>query len=105
MKRGLVGIAGALALLAAAVERAWAGAAPEATNHQAALMSWSGILVSIIYGTVGIAMLIIGYYVFDLLTPYSTRKELVEDQNVAVGIVVGAVVLGIAIIIAAAIMP
>ncbi len=105
MKRGFVGIAGAMVLLGAAVETAWAGAAPVAPTHQVALMSWSSILVSIIYGAIGIAMLIIGYYVFDLLTPYSTRKELVDDQNVAVGIVVGAVVLGIAIIIGAAIMP
>ena len=105
MKRGLAGIAAAMALVGAAAQTAWAAAAPAAPTHQASLMTWSGILVSILYGAVGIAMLIIGYYVFDLLTPYSTRKELVEDQNVAVGIVVGAVVLGIAIIIAAAIMP
>jgi uncharacterized membrane protein YjfL (UPF0719 family) len=37
------------------------------------------------------------------MTPFSLRKEIEEDQNVALGVVLGAVVIGIAIIVAAAI--
>ncbi|MBP1628838.1 MAG: uncharacterized protein H6Q00_3313 [Holophagaceae bacterium] len=35
--------------------------------------------------------------------PFSLRKEMEEDQNTALGIVLGALILGISIIIAAAI--
>lgn len=37
------------------------------------------------------------------ISPFSLRKELEDDQNVAIGILVGAVFLGIAVIVAAAI--
>jgi uncharacterized membrane protein YjfL (UPF0719 family) len=42
-------------------------------------------------------------WVFDRLSPYSFRKEIVEDQNTALGIIVAALLLGISWIIAAAI--
>jgi uncharacterized membrane protein YjfL (UPF0719 family) len=37
------------------------------------------------------------------LAPFSLRKELEEDQNTAVAIIIGAIMIGISIIIAAAI--
>jgi uncharacterized membrane protein YjfL (UPF0719 family) len=37
------------------------------------------------------------------ILPFSMRKEMEEDQNVALGIVLGSLILGISIIIAAAI--
>jgi putative membrane protein len=38
-----------------------------------------------------------------MVTPFSIRKEIEEDQNIALGILIGAIMLGLAIIIAAAI--
>jgi uncharacterized membrane protein YjfL (UPF0719 family) len=38
-----------------------------------------------------------------MVTPFSLKKEIEEDQNVAVGIVIASIIIGIAIIIAAAI--
>jgi putative membrane protein len=35
----------------------------------------------------------------DKMTPFSIRKELEEDQNIALGIVMGAALIGIAIIL------
>ena len=35
--------------------------------------------------------------------PYSVHKEIEEDQNVALGVIIGAMLIGVAIIIAAAI--
>ncbi len=64
----------------------------------------ANLLISVVFGVVGMALLIGGYYVFELLTSYSIRKELVEDHNVAVGVVVAAVILGMAIVIAASIL-
>lgn len=54
---------------------------------------------------VGIGMLafLIAFYLMTKLAPFSMRKEIEDDQNTALGIIVGAVIIGIAIIVAAAI--
>jgi len=91
---------GAMALAAAALQAAraaWAQGQP-AGGFLAA--SWGGIVASVVYGLVGVLLLIGAYYLYELVTPFSVRKELIEDQNIAVAIVVGAVILGMAIIIA-----
>ncbi len=61
------------------------------------------LLNSLIYAVLGIAIFIIGFLIVDKLTPYDLWKELVEKNNLALAIVVGAATLGTCIIIAAAI--
>jgi uncharacterized membrane protein YjfL (UPF0719 family) len=56
----------------------------------------------LIFAASGIIIAIAGYKLFDLFTPGDLHKEIVEKQNVAAAIVAGAVVLGICLIIAAA---
>ena len=58
---------------------------------------------TIVYSFLGCIVFYIGYIVFDKLTPFSIHKEIEEDQNVALGIIIGAGMIAIAIIIAAAI--
>jgi uncharacterized membrane protein YjfL (UPF0719 family) len=41
---------------------------------------------------------------FDLITPFNLEKEMCENKNVAVGVLCGAIVLGVCIIVAAAII-
>ncbi len=60
------------------------------------------LLYMVIFAAAGIAVAITGYKVFDRFTPGDLHKEIVEKQNVAAAIVAGAVLLGICIIIAAA---
>ena len=62
----------------------------------------TGLLLSVVYGLVGILLLMIGYKIFEWITPFSVNDALSKDQNRAVGIVVGAIFIGIAIIVAAA---
>ena len=57
----------------------------------------------ILFSLIGLLAFVFAIYVIERVTPFSLRKEVEEDQNVALGIVLGAVVIGIAIIIAAAI--
>jgi uncharacterized membrane protein YjfL (UPF0719 family) len=57
---------------------------------------------SIIFGVIGIVLTIAGYKIFDWVTPIDVEKELSERQNIAVAIVCAAVILGIAIVVAAA---
>jgi uncharacterized membrane protein YjfL (UPF0719 family) len=61
------------------------------------------LLNSIIYAVLGIAIFVIGFVIVDKLTPYDLWKELVEKNNLALAIVIGASTLGTCIIIAAAI--
>ena len=58
---------------------------------------------TLVYSLVGLAMFALAYKVLGVMMPFSIRKELEEDQNTALGIVLGSMMLGLAIIIAAAI--
>lgn len=61
------------------------------------------MLSSLVYSLIGILIFVIALVVIDKVTPYSIHKEIEEDQNIALGIIVGAILIGLAIIISAAI--
>jgi uncharacterized membrane protein YjfL (UPF0719 family) len=65
---------------------------------------WRLLLDAALFGISGIVLLIIGYYVWELITPYNVRRELHENKNVAVAIVVASFILGMAIVIAASLI-
>ncbi len=58
---------------------------------------------SIDYSAIGIVIFIVAYKLMEWFLPFNVDKELAEDHNTAVGLVVGSVMIGLAIIIAAAI--
>jgi uncharacterized membrane protein YjfL (UPF0719 family) len=58
----------------------------------------------LLFAVVGIAAAVIGFKVFDKCTPGDLSKEIIEHKNVAAAIVAGAVILGVSIIIAAAML-
>ncbi len=58
---------------------------------------------SIVFALVGVVVFWLSFLILDKLTPYNLWNELVEKQNVALGLVVAAMSLGICIIVAAAI--
>jgi putative membrane protein len=61
------------------------------------------IVGSVVFALVGVAIFWLCFVIIDKLTPYKLWDELVEKQNVALGVVVAAMCLGISIIVAAAI--
>ena len=65
---------------------------------------WRLVLDASVLGLAGIAMLIIGYYIWELVTPYNLRRELQENKNVAVAVVVASFIVGMAIVIGAALI-
>jgi hypothetical protein len=67
-------------------------------------LSWASLFTSVVYGIVGMILLLIGYYIYELITPWSVKDELISHRNPAVGLVVAAFILGMAIVIAAAII-
>ena len=66
--------------------------------------SWDPLVHAVVstvtIGAVAVALLIVTLVILGKLKGYEVKKELVEDQNVALGIVVGSVVIGVAIVIA-----
>ncbi|HSH89263.1 MAG TPA: DUF350 domain-containing protein [Ramlibacter sp.] len=58
---------------------------------------------SILYALIGVVIFWLCFVIIDKVTPYNLWEEIVEKQNVALGIVVGAMSLGISIIVAAAV--
>lgn len=62
------------------------------------------VIAALLYSTIGIVIFAVSFILLDMLTPkVSIWKELVEKQNTALAIFLGAVVFGIATIIASAI--
>lgn len=59
------------------------------------------LVTTLIFVFMGLAFFAVAYAVMSRVFPI--RKEIEEDQNVALGIVIGSIMLGIALIIAAAI--
>ena len=59
---------------------------------------------SILYAFIGVAVFWLSFVIIDKLTPYDLWAELVEKQNMALAIVVGAMALGLSIIVAAAVV-
>ena len=61
------------------------------------------LISAIVYSLLGLAVFAGALWLFVRMAPFSVRREIEEDQNVALGIIVGSMLIGIAIIIAAAI--
>ncbi len=62
---------------------------------------WGGFVLALVFGLLGIALMALGFKVFDWITPrLDIEKELSEKGNTAVAIVVAAVIIAVAIIVA-----
>lgn len=58
---------------------------------------------SLLYALVGIAIFVIGFRLWDWLTPVDVWKEIAERGNIALAILAGAIAVALAIIIGSAI--
>lgn len=61
------------------------------------------VVESLIFAFVGVAVLEVTFLVIVKVMPFSVRKEIEEDQNTALGVMLGCLFLGISVIIAAAV--
>lgn len=68
-----------------------------------ALINWKYVAGSLFYSALGLVIYALGFYAFDKVTPYHLWQEIVEKHNVALAILVGAMTIGIALIISSAI--
>jgi uncharacterized membrane protein YjfL (UPF0719 family) len=58
---------------------------------------------SLVYSFVGVLVFWVSFMIIDRVTPYHLWKEIIEQKNTALAIMVGAIAIGICIIVAAAI--
>ncbi|HTS83330.1 MAG TPA: DUF350 domain-containing protein [Myxococcaceae bacterium] len=57
----------------------------------------------VIFSAVGITVFAVAFFVIARISPFSLRKELEDDQNTALGVVIGSMIIGLSLIISAAI--
>ena len=71
-------------------------------------MEWSailhGVIDTVIYSVLGIILMGLGFLLINFFSPFSLKKEIEDDQNISLGIIIGSVFIGIAIIVASVIM-
>lgn len=61
------------------------------------------LITTMIFVLIGLVVFGIAYLIVVKLAPFSVKKEIEEDQNTALAIIIGAVIIGIALIISSAI--
>ena len=61
------------------------------------------IITTLVFSIIGILLFALAFWIIVKAAPFSVRKELEEDQNVALGIVIASVIIGIALIVSAAV--
>jgi putative membrane protein len=67
------------------------------------MINISFIANAVVFAFLGVIIFGVSFLVIDLMTPYKLWKEIIEEKNSSLAIVVGAMSLGICLIIAAAI--
>ena len=72
-------------------------------DHLWADLKIAPIISTVVYSIIGLIIFGAAYHVMDWVFPFSLRKELEEDQNVALAILMGSIFIALAIIIQAAI--
>ncbi len=63
----------------------------------------ANVISALVFTFLGIVVFVIAFMVMDKVTPYHLWKEIVQEHNIALAILVGAMSIGICIIIASAI--
>jgi len=61
------------------------------------------VVATLVFALIGIVLFALAFLIIVKVAPFSTRKEIEEDQNVALAILIGSVIIGIAMIVASAV--
>jgi uncharacterized membrane protein YjfL (UPF0719 family) len=61
------------------------------------------VVSSLVFVAIGLVLFLVAFWLIVKMAPFSVRKELEDDQNIALGIVIASVIIGIALIVSAAI--
>ncbi|MGE3466713.1 MAG: DUF350 domain-containing protein [Pyrinomonadaceae bacterium] len=64
---------------------------------------WPVLTTTIIFVAIGLIVFAVAFFIVVLVAPFSVKKEIEEDHNTALAIIIGALIIGIALIISSAI--
>jgi uncharacterized membrane protein YjfL (UPF0719 family) len=64
---------------------------------------WETIETTVIFVAIGLIVFALAFLIVVMVAPFSVKKEIEEDQNISLAIIIGAVIIGIAMIISAAV--
>jgi uncharacterized membrane protein YjfL (UPF0719 family) len=61
------------------------------------------LVQTLAFTLVGLVLFAFAFWIIGKVTPFSVRKEIEEDHNTALAIVIGSVIIGVALIVSAAV--
>jgi uncharacterized membrane protein YjfL (UPF0719 family) len=62
------------------------------------------LLVStLVFSILGLLLFALAFWIMKVASPFSLRKEIEEDHNTALAIIIGSIIIGIALIVSAAV--
>lgn len=61
------------------------------------------VVTSLIFSIIGMVVFLVGFQIMRKVLPFDIRKEIEVDQNTALGLIIAALILGLAFIIGSAI--
>jgi len=61
------------------------------------------LITTIIFVAIGLVVFLLAFLLVVMLAPFSVKKEIEEDHNTSLAIIIGAIIIGIAMIISSAI--
>jgi len=64
---------------------------------------WTSILNAALYSILGIVLFVLSFVFIDKVTPYHLWDEIVRNKNLALAVLLGAMSIGICMIIASAV--
>jgi uncharacterized membrane protein YjfL (UPF0719 family) len=63
----------------------------------------TNVVAAVVFATIGILIFVVAFLAMDRITPYTLWKEIIEEHNTALALLLGLIGLSLSIIIAAAI--
>jgi uncharacterized membrane protein YjfL (UPF0719 family) len=61
------------------------------------------LVAAFVFVTLGLVILTVWFWLIVKFAPFSVVREIEQDQNTALGIIIGAIIIGVSLIVAAAI--
>jgi putative membrane protein len=61
------------------------------------------LITTVVFVAIGLIVFGVAFFIVVLVAPFSVKKEIEEDHNTALAIIIGALIIGVALIISSAI--
>ena len=81
-----------------------AGAAPNKEKAMLSEVVLAEVIATVFYVILGLVLLGISWKAIEWLTPFSLRKEIEDDQNIAIAVLIGSLFISISLLIGAVIL-